>query len=45
MNLQGSKTVTVIFYDNISLELQHEVGNFPYNQNGRVIIPAAFKKK
>ncbi|WNC73185.1 TIGR02922 family protein [Thalassotalea psychrophila] len=44
MNQQSSKTVTVIFYDNNSLELQHQVGNFPYNQNGRVIIPTEFKK-
>lgn len=44
MNPQSSKTVTVIFYDNVSLELQHQVGNFSYNQNGRVIIPTAFKE-
>lgn len=37
------KCVTVIFYDNESLELQHKVQSFPFNQNGRVIIPASYK--
>ena len=37
------KCVTVIFYDNESLTLQNIVQSFPFNQSGRVIIPASFK--
>ncbi|WNC67856.1 TIGR02922 family protein [Thalassotalea nanhaiensis] len=43
MNTQISKTVTIFFYDDISLELKHRVGTFNYNPNGRVIIPTSFK--
>tara|TARA_R110000772_G_scaffold119011_1_gene224929 strand:+ start:10224 stop:10448 length:225 start_codon:yes stop_codon:yes gene_type:complete len=37
------RLVTIIFYNDISLELQHEVHTFPKNKSGRVIIPNSFK--
>lgn len=36
--------ITIIYYHNESLELQHEVKSFPKNQQGRVVIPELFKK-
>lgn len=36
--------VTVIYYQDSSLELLHETHHFPKNENGRVVIPASFKK-
>jgi uncharacterized protein (TIGR02922 family) len=38
------RTVTVIYYREGSLELVHEVLDFDENQNGRVIIPEAYKE-
>ncbi|WP_440875360.1 TIGR02922 family protein [Thalassotalea sp. PLHSN55] len=37
-------TVTIIFYDNGSLELKHEIKDYPKNGAGRIIIPAEFKE-
>lgn len=37
-------TVTVIYFEDNSLELYHEARDFPYNENGRVIIPESFKE-
>ena len=37
------RTVTIIYYSDVSLELMHEVKRFPQNANGRVIIPGDFK--
>jgi len=37
-------TVTIIYYNENSLELQHEVKRYPKNESGRVIIPQEFKE-
>jgi uncharacterized protein (TIGR02922 family) len=37
------QTVTIIYYNETSLELQHEVCDLPANATGRVIIPDEFK--
>ena len=37
------QTVTIIYYNETSLELQHEVCELPANDTGRVIIPDDFK--
>ncbi len=37
------RTVTVIYYSDVSLELLHEVHNFQQNAQGRVILPPEFK--
>ncbi|PCI61866.1 MAG: TIGR02922 family protein [Gammaproteobacteria bacterium] len=36
--------VTVIFYNDVSLELLHETHDFHQNAEGRVILPQAFKE-
>jgi uncharacterized protein (TIGR02922 family) len=36
--------VTVIFYNEESLELMHETHNFSQNEQGRVILPPEFKE-
>jgi len=36
-------TVTVIYYNDVSLELLHETQAFHQNEQGRVILPASFK--
>ena len=36
-------TVTIIYYGDNSLELHHEVKQYPKNGAGRVIIPQRFK--
>lgn len=40
-----TKTVTIIYYCDSSLELLHEIAEFEQNSAGRVIIPSAFKKE
>lgn len=35
--------VTIIYYDEKSLELRHEVGSFPKTQGERVVISEEFK--
>ncbi len=37
------RTVTIIYYNDLSLELMHDVERFPQNENGRVIISNDFK--
>ena len=37
-------TVTIIYYNDNSIELESEVKNYPKNANGRVIIPSEFKE-
>jgi len=37
------RTVTIIYYSDLSLELMHKVQRFPQNENGRVVISANFK--
>lgn len=37
-------TVTIIYYNENSLELNHSVKRYPKNESGRVIIPQEFKK-
>jgi uncharacterized protein (TIGR02922 family) len=38
------RTVTIIYYNEDSLELMHFVGQFAENASGRVIIPEKFKE-
>ena len=38
------RTVTIIYYNDLSLELMHDVERFPQNENGRVIISKEFKQ-
>jgi len=42
MTIQQRK-VTIIYYHDDGLELHHKVKTFPQNEEGRVIIPQAFK--
>jgi uncharacterized protein (TIGR02922 family) len=47
MNMQIDEqlvTVTIIYYDDLSLQLQHEVLTLRKNNNGRVIISDEAKK-
>lgn len=37
------RLVTILYYNDISLELMHEVQLLPQNKHGRVIIPESFK--
>ncbi|MFT6193139.1 MAG: hypothetical protein ACJASU_000033 [Cognaticolwellia sp.] len=37
-------TVTIIYYQEDSLELKHEIKSYPKNKSGRVIIPQEFKQ-
>lgn len=38
------RTVTIIFYTDVSLELHHETHSFVENKNGRIIIPQPYKE-
>ncbi|TRX56382.1 TIGR02922 family protein [Thalassomonas sp. M1454] len=44
MNIVCLKQVTVIFYDNSSLELMYDTLQLEQSRDGRVIIPDAFKR-
>lgn len=44
MTEQTLTTVTIIYYNESSVELQHEVKDYPKNAHGRVIIPDEFKE-
>lgn len=44
MPKSNQRIVTIIFYNDDSLELLHEVHSFHQNENGRVIIPLSFKR-
>jgi uncharacterized protein (TIGR02922 family) len=37
-------TVTIIYYNDESLELEHEIKQFSRHNNGRVVIPDSYKK-
>jgi len=37
-------TVTIIYYNEDCLVLNHAVKNYPKNESGRVVIPQAFKE-
>ncbi len=43
MTIQQRK-VTIIYYQNDGLELHHKVKTFEQNDDGRVVIPQAFKE-
>jgi uncharacterized protein (TIGR02922 family) len=36
--------VTIIYYNDSSLALEHEIAHFACHDNGRVIIPESFKQ-
>ena len=38
------RTVTIIYYCDDDLELHHKVRTFDQNDDGRVVIPQAFKE-
>ncbi len=44
MEAEDLTTVTIIYYDDGSLELHHQIKNYPKNEHGRVIIPSEFKR-
>lgn len=44
MHTEQYRQVTVIYYSEDSLQLQHHVDNFPENQHGRVVLPEGFKQ-
>jgi len=37
-------TVTIIYYNEDCLELNHSVKEYPKNESGRVVIPQEFKE-
>ncbi len=37
-------TVTIIYYNENCLELNHTVKEYPKNESGRVVIPQEFKE-
>lgn len=43
MSHDGLTTVTIIYYNENCLELQHSVKYYPQSESGRVIIDAEFK--
>lgn len=43
-SIKSLKKVTVIYYDDDSLILKHQVGRFPTYKTGRVILPTSFKE-
>ncbi len=43
MTEQLLRKVTIIYYNDLSLELMSDVRCFPQNKNGRVIIPDDYK--
>lgn len=44
MSCSQSETVTIIYYCDSSLELKHQICTFEKSDNGRVVIPEAFRK-
>ena len=44
MNSNETSLVTVIYYEESSLEIKHDVKRFECNQGGRVILPLEYKK-
>ncbi|QBG34761.1 TIGR02922 family protein [Litorilituus sediminis] len=43
MGSDNLTTVTIIYYNENCIELQHEVKTYPKSESGRVIIPQDFK--
>ena len=44
MSKLKQREVTIIYYDDLSLELHHEVHTFAQSDKGRVILSDSFKK-
>ncbi|MBA6293150.1 TIGR02922 family protein [Colwellia sp. MB3u-70] len=44
METKNLTTVTIIYYQEDSLELKHEIKSYPKNKFGRVIIPQEFRQ-
>lgn len=44
MDTDNSTTVTIIYYNENCIELQHEVKSYPKSESGRVVIPTSFKE-
>jgi len=44
MSQSDLTTVTIIYYNESSVELQHTIKSYPKSESGRVIIDAEFKK-
>ena len=44
METENLTTVTIIYYQEDSLELKHEINSYPKNEFGRIIIPEEFKQ-
>ena len=44
MNQDDLTTVTIIYYNENCIELQHTTRSYPKSESGRVIIDAEFKK-
>jgi uncharacterized protein (TIGR02922 family) len=44
MSKRLQRKVTIIYYCDDGLELHHKVKNFEQNEEGRVVIPQAFKE-
>jgi uncharacterized protein (TIGR02922 family) len=40
---QAKMVVTVIYYDDTSLELKHDVKAFDYGKGGRVVLPSEYR--
>jgi uncharacterized protein (TIGR02922 family) len=44
MNTKELTKVTIIYYEDHSLELKHDLKLYPKNTSGRVIIPPSYKE-
>ncbi|NRA82870.1 MAG: TIGR02922 family protein [Gammaproteobacteria bacterium] len=44
MKTNNNVTVTILYCENTSMQLFHEVCQFPLNDNDRVIIPGWYRK-
>ncbi|NQZ82894.1 MAG: TIGR02922 family protein [Colwellia sp.] len=44
MNTKELTKVTIIYYEDHSLELMHDIKSYTKNATGRVIIPASYKE-
>jgi len=43
MSIQELTEITIIYYEDHSLELKHDVQSFVKNSKGRVVIPTEYK--
>ncbi|WP_206485514.1 TIGR02922 family protein [Thalassotalea sp. G2M2-11] len=41
---EATTTVTILYYKEDSLIMEHETKDYPKNKNGRIIIPPEFKE-